>query len=49
MTGFPMKFAKTPSQLRHPAPDLGQDTEAVLAEAGYDAADIAQLRADGVV
>ena len=32
-----------------PTPDLGQHTEEVLAELGYDAAAIARLRRDGVV
>ncbi|MEX6507124.1 CaiB/BaiF CoA transferase family protein [Jiella sp. M17.18] len=49
MTGFPMKFSETPSQVRHPAPDLGQHTEAVLTEAGYSAEEIAAFRAAGVV
>jgi len=32
-----------------PPPDLGEHTEAVLAELGYDAASIARLREDGVL
>ncbi len=44
MTGFPMKFSKTPSTIRRPAPDLGADTDAMLVEAGYDAAEIAKFR-----
>jgi len=31
------------------APALGADTDALLAEIGYAAADVARLRADGVV
>ena len=34
---------------RRAAPDAGADTDAVLREAGYDAAEIARLRAQGVV
>ena len=49
MTGFPVKFSDTPCQVRHPAPDLGADTDAVLAEAGYSAAEIAALREGGVI
>ncbi len=49
MTGFPLKFSQTPCRINRPAPDLGADTDAVLAEAGYDAAAIAALRAEGVV
>jgi crotonobetainyl-CoA:carnitine CoA-transferase CaiB-like acyl-CoA transferase len=49
MLGFPIKFAEAPCRLRRPAPDLGADTDAVLAELGYAAADIARLRAAGAV
>jgi len=49
MTGFPIKFSKTPLQIRHPAPDLGAQTDAVMAEAGFDAARITALRAAGVI
>jgi hypothetical protein len=47
MTGFPVKFSATPLSVRHPVPDLGAQTDEVLAEAGYDAARIAALRQDG--
>ncbi|WP_299792447.1 CoA transferase [uncultured Marivita sp.] len=49
MTGFPMKFSETPLALRHPAPDLGAQTDAVLTDAGFDADTIATLRRDGVI
>jgi len=49
MHGFPLKMSRTPCQLRHPAPELGADTEAVLGELGFDGAAIAGLRARGVV
>lgn len=49
MTGFPVKFSETPLVLRHPAPDLGAQTEAVLADAGYDPDKIAELRQSGVI
>jgi crotonobetainyl-CoA:carnitine CoA-transferase CaiB-like acyl-CoA transferase len=49
MLGFPLKFAEAPCILRRPAPDLGADTEAVLGELGYAAAEIARLRAAGAV
>ena len=49
MLGFPIKFAEAPCTLRHPAPEIGADTDAVLAELGYSAADIARLREAGVV
>ena len=49
MVGFPVKFSETPLQVRHPAPDLGAHTDAVLAAAGYDPATIASLREKGVI
>ena len=38
------RFDGTPSSLRIPAPTLGEHTEEVLREAGFDAAEIARLR-----
>jgi crotonobetainyl-CoA:carnitine CoA-transferase CaiB-like acyl-CoA transferase len=32
-----------------PAPKLGQDTEALLEELGYDPGEIEELRAQGVI
>ena len=49
MTGFPIKFSRTPSTVRLPAPDLGADTDEVLAEAGYSTAEIARFRHLGVI
>lgn len=49
MTGLPVKFSDTPGKItRHP-PLLGEHTEEVLAELGYDAARIAALRAEGAI
>ena len=42
------RFSKTPAEIRHGAPALGEDTERVLAELGYSAAEIAALRGGGV-
>ena len=47
MTGFPVKFSQTPCRVRHPAADLGADTEAVLAELGLTAREIEALRDSG--
>ena len=44
MLGRPYTLSETPWAIRRAAPLLGQDTDSILAEAGYDAAAIAQLR-----
>ncbi len=49
MTGFPVKLDATPARLRRPAPRLGEHTDEVLAEAGYDRDRIAALRKAGVI
>ena len=45
----PMTLSATPGGIRHRAPKLGEHSDEILAELGYDAAAIAGLRADGVV
>ncbi len=47
--GVVPKLSATPGTLRTSAPHLGDDTDAVLGEAGYAPADIDALRAKGVV
>ncbi len=47
--GFPIKFSATPGRIRHLGGPLGQDTEAVLRELGYSAAEVEGLRAAGAV
>jgi crotonobetainyl-CoA:carnitine CoA-transferase CaiB-like acyl-CoA transferase len=49
MLGFPVKFAEAPCRLRRPTPEIGGDSNAVLAELGYTSEEIAALRAAGVV
>jgi crotonobetainyl-CoA:carnitine CoA-transferase CaiB-like acyl-CoA transferase len=49
MLGFPIKFSEALCALRRPAPEVGADTDAVLQELGYSAADIARLRKAGVL
>lgn len=48
-TGLVPKFSGTPSRIWRGAPSRGQDTDAVLAWAGFDAAQVQALRASGVV
>jgi crotonobetainyl-CoA:carnitine CoA-transferase CaiB-like acyl-CoA transferase len=43
------RFAATPASIRRGAPALGEHTEEILAEAGFTPAEIAGLRADGVI
>ena len=45
----PVDLSETPGRFRHRAPQLGEHTEAILAELGYNGPDIAGLRARGVV
>ena len=45
----PVRFEKTPSRLKRGAPLLGEDSEAILREAGIPDAEIAALRASGAL
>jgi crotonobetainyl-CoA:carnitine CoA-transferase CaiB-like acyl-CoA transferase len=45
--GFPVKMSATPQEVRHPPPLLGQHTEAILAELGFDSEKIRVLRGEG--
>ena len=47
--GFPIKFSDDPCRVHRPPPDLGEDTDAVLRELGYDALAIATLHERRVV
>jgi crotonobetainyl-CoA:carnitine CoA-transferase CaiB-like acyl-CoA transferase len=49
VTGFPWQLSETPAEVRLPPPLLGEHTDAVLAELGYDADAIAKLHTDGAV
>jgi crotonobetainyl-CoA:carnitine CoA-transferase CaiB-like acyl-CoA transferase len=45
----PFDFSGTPTTIRTPPPLLGEHSDEILSELGYDAAAIARLRADAVV
>ena len=47
--GIPFRLAATPATIRTPPPALGEDTDAILAELGYPPAEIADLRARGII
>jgi crotonobetainyl-CoA:carnitine CoA-transferase CaiB-like acyl-CoA transferase len=46
---IPFELAGTPATIRLPPPLLGEQTDEILREAGYDAAAIGRLRTSGVV
>ncbi|HEV8439045.1 MAG TPA: CoA transferase [Methylomirabilota bacterium] len=47
--GNPVKLSRSPAELRKGAPRLGEDTDAVLGELGFDGDAIAALRAAGAI
>ena len=49
MFNIPIHLSETPGRLRTPAPLLGQHTQDILAELGYDSAKIARLRDSKVI
>jgi crotonobetainyl-CoA:carnitine CoA-transferase CaiB-like acyl-CoA transferase len=49
MPGIVPKLSETPGSVNWQGPALGQHTDSVLCDLGLTAADIAQLKTDGVV
>ncbi len=48
-TGFSVNLSRTPADISAPPPLLGEHTEQILAEMGYDAQTIESLKEEGVV
>jgi len=49
MPGIPIKFSRTPGKIRRPPPGLGEHTEQILSELGYQGDQISALRKDGTI
>ncbi|MGD9117037.1 MAG: CoA transferase [Dehalococcoidia bacterium] len=49
MVGFPWDFSGTPASVRREAPELGQHTEEILLELGYDWEAITRLKDNGAI
>jgi crotonobetainyl-CoA:carnitine CoA-transferase CaiB-like acyl-CoA transferase len=49
MPGFPIKFSKTPSEVRRGAPQVGEHSREVLLGAGFSGDDIDELISSGSV
>ena len=49
MVGFPWDFSETPASCRCRAPHLGEHTNEILSELGYDTDDIMTLKEEGVI
>ena len=49
IAGSPIRMTETPGGVRNAAPRLGQHTDEVLAAAGFEPAEIAELRSTGAV
>jgi crotonobetainyl-CoA:carnitine CoA-transferase CaiB-like acyl-CoA transferase len=49
VAGFPWDFSETPASWRRRAPHLGEHTDEILSELGYQGEDIRRLKQEGVI
>lgn len=49
LPGIPIKFSRTPGSIRHCPPALGENTEEILSELGFNQERIEQLRRSAVI
>jgi crotonobetainyl-CoA:carnitine CoA-transferase CaiB-like acyl-CoA transferase len=49
VTRAAVRLSETPGEIAHRPPTLGEHTDLVLAELGYDEAEIAALRRGGII
>jgi crotonobetainyl-CoA:carnitine CoA-transferase CaiB-like acyl-CoA transferase len=49
LPGIPIKFSRTPGSIRHCPPALGENTEEILSELGFNQQRIEQLRRSAVI
>ena len=49
ITSTPVKLSKTPGEIRHRAPQLGEHTDDILSSLGYDADTLAGLREKRII
>jgi alpha-methylacyl-CoA racemase len=47
--GIAMKLSETPGSIRSVAPQMGQHTDAILADLGYSPEDVSRWRSDGAI
>jgi crotonobetainyl-CoA:carnitine CoA-transferase CaiB-like acyl-CoA transferase len=45
----PIKLSKTPAEIKRKAPDLGEHTDTIMKELGYDPESIATMKKSGVI
>ena len=49
LVGQPILMSRTPSRIRTPPPLMGEHSDEILAELGYDEQQITELRAAGIL